>query len=105
MFEEMSIGEILRDLRSVKVPRKTKEYVDRARTFFESKGDLSHQVKIELRRICHKYNRQLTELHAARGRAINTNGVRKMGMTMQKAHQLSQAREEMAKAESKDVGF
>jgi len=105
MFEEMSVGEILRDLRSIKVSSKERDFIDRARSYFQSEGNLPTDVQMKLRRICGRYKAQMKELHAARARARRTNGLKAMGISREEAARRVEARRAAEAAKKQDVGF
>jgi|GEM_PF-2618154 len=105
MFETMTVGEILRDLRSIKVTPKTRDFIDRTRMYFESEGNIPADVKMKLRRIFKRYSQQVKELHAARARARRTNGLRSRGISMEEASRLVEARREHEAEMKRDVGF
>lgn len=105
MFEEMKIGEILKDLRSVKVPPDTRKFIDKSRDYFESEGSLPIEDQKRLRRLCSRYRVQLKELYAARSRARKTNGLRQMGITQAEAKRRAEMRREAVEKRNNDVGF
>jgi len=105
MFEEMEVGEILRDLRSIKVPPKTREFIDRARDYLEKNGGLSVDVQMKVRRICQRYRVQMKELHASRERARRTNGLKRMGITRAEAEMRVEQRRKEQELLRQDVGF
>ncbi len=105
MFEELTIGQLLKDLRSVKLRKELRGYVDRMRAVFEAKGDLPALEKVKIRRMCTQYSRQLLELHESRQRAKRTNGLRAMGLTVQEADRRVEKRRADEIRSRMDVGF
>jgi len=105
MFETMTVGEILRDLRSIKVPPKTRDFIDRTRTYFQSEGNLPTETQMKLRRVCNRYKRQMKELSEARDRARKTNGLRAMGLSRDSAAKLVEERRAREAEMKRDVGF
>jgi hypothetical protein len=105
MFEELTVGEILKDLRSVKLPVKIRAFVDQSRSSFQSEGNLPIDIQRRLRSICNQYKAQLKELHAARARARRTNGLKAMGISREEAARRVAARRAAEEAKKNDVGF
>lgn len=105
MFEQMEIGEILRDLRSIKVTPKTREYINNARNYFESNGAIPVSTQMKLRSICKRYRSQMKELHESRERARRTNGLKKLGMTRSEADRIARERKKERENLRQDVGF
>lgn len=105
MFEEMTVGQILRDLRSIKVPKDIRKFIDKTRDYFESKGNVPDEARVRLRRLCVRYKTQMKELHAARARARKTNGLRALGVSKAEAERRIQMRKAAIEARARDVGF
>jgi len=105
MFELMTVAEILRDLRSVKVPPDIRGFIDRTRVYFETEGDLPSSTQKRLRQICNQYGKQLKELHASRARARRTNGLKALGISRQEAARRVEMRRAAVAARKNDVGF
>lgn len=105
MFEMMTVGEILRDLRSIKVPPAIRSYINESRSFFEANGALPIETQMRLRQLCNQYKRQMRELHSARARARKTNGLRALGISRSEAAKRVEARRAAEEARKKDVGF
>ena len=105
MFEEMSVGEILKDLRSIKVPKTVRGFIDDARSRFESDGTLDIGTQRRLRQICNQYSRQMRELHAARARARRTLGLKAMGISREEADRRVEMRKKAIEERRTDVGF
>lgn len=105
MFEWMTVGEMLHDLRSVKVPKTTRAYIDRARICFESNGSIPAKVQFEIKRICQRFSAQLKELHAARERARQTNGRIKLGLSKEDVVQRIADRKAAEENARNDLGF
>lgn len=105
MFEELTIGQMLKDLRSVKLRKELRGYVDRMRTVLEATGSLPAFEKVKIRRMCTIYSKQLVELHESRQRAKRTNGLRAMGITRQEAERRVEKRRADEVRNKMDVGF
>ena len=101
----MPVGEILRDLRSVKVSPATRDYIDRARVHFEGEGNLPLDVQRKLRKVYVKYSVQVKELHESRSRARKTNGLKALGISKEEASRRVDMRESAVVARRNDVGF
>lgn len=104
-MNEMSIGEIIKDFRSIKLDKKKRAFIDQCRQYFESHGNLPLKMKVELRRMMKNYSTQFGELHAARERARKTLWRKKNGLTIEQAHQLVSNRRTKVSAEKADVGL
>jgi len=102
---ELSIAEILKDLRSIKMSEKTRKFVNDSRLYFERCGALNIAVQRDLRKICKRYGKQLTELHAARERARMSNGLRRAGIKRAEAQRRVVARKNAERVVVSDVGF
>lgn len=97
----MTVDEMLRDLRSVKIRQAERTRVDMIRSMFQSSGRISPHDEKWLRGLCRRYGQQLEELCAARQRAIRTNALRAARMTPQDAERVARVRQ----AESAEDGF
>lgn len=104
-MDVMSIGEILKDFRSIKLSPDKRDFINRTRVHFEAHGSLPREVKAELREMVKRYSRQFRELHASRARARETRWRRSEGITLSDAHKLVEQRREDVAAEKSDVGF
>lgn len=105
MFEEMTVGEVLKDLQSIKVPPKTRDYIDRARMYLQGEGGIPGDVQMQLRRIYNRYKKQVRELHSARARARKTNGLKSLGISSSEAAKRVERRKAADEARRRDVGF
>lgn len=104
-MEAAEVANILRDLRSVKMDKARRAFVDRTRDGFESTGAISLEVLIKLRKLCATYSRQLSELYQARERARITNGLRKIGMTRSEADAIRDKRLDAEREMRSDLGI
>lgn len=105
MFDEMTVGELLKDLRGIKVKPNARVYIDSARAHFENTGSLPNSTQTRLRRICNNHKKQMKELHAARARARKTNGLRTLGISGEEAARRAEKRIAEVDARRRDVGF
>ena len=101
----VTVYEMLRDLRSVKIRPKERERVDGLREQFQTNGTLPFASVQWLREVCRRYGQQLNELHASRDRARRTNALRNLGITRASAAAAAQARAQDLRAENNDLGF
>ena len=105
MFEDVSVGEIIKDLRSIKVSTKTRDYIDRARVYFEGEGDLPLETQRKLRKVYSQYSTQVKALHESRSRARKTNGLKALGISKEEADRRVKMRESAVRIRRNDVGF
>jgi len=104
-MDMMTVGELLKDLRSIKLTKDKRAFVDRCRTLFEDAGCLPNDQKFKLYGFAKRYSRQFKELHESRARARKTNGLRSMGITKAEAERRVQERIKQEKLRQSDVGF
>lgn len=104
-MEAAEVANTLRDLRSVKLRPEQRAFVDRARAVLEATGGIPLDVRMDLRRLCSCYAKQLTELHRARERARITNGLRKVGLTRADAAAIRSDRVQREGALRADLGI
>jgi len=104
-MDEMTIGDILNDFRSIKLSTAKRDFIDRCRIHFQAHGNLPLEMKVELRNMVKRYSRQFNELHESRARARRTRGLRKSGLTLSEANDLVRRRRENMAAQKSDVGF
>ena len=105
MFEDMTIGEILKDFRSIKVSKNTRKFIDDSRMIFEDNGSLPVKLEMKLRQLFGKYNIQIKELYLARERARRTNGLKSLCINKTEYERRIKIREAMVEAKNNDVGF
>lgn len=101
----MTVDEMLRNLRSVKMRPSERARVNAMRVRFEGGADIVMKDREWLADACKRYRRQLDELEAARERARRTNGLRALGMTQAEARARAAAREAQQQAAHDDLGF
>ena len=104
-MQKMPIGELLRDFRSIKLPKDKRTFVDMCRKYLESNGALPHPETLRLREMERRYSKQFKALYEARDRARTTNGLKAMGMTRAEAQERSQARRARKADQNADLGF
>lgn len=104
-MEKMSIGVLLEDLRSIKLPKKRREFVDSARGSFRSNGSLPVEMQKKLRRFARLYRRQFEELHASRARARRTLWKRSEGLSEEQAQELVRRRRQGEAERKADLGI
>lgn len=105
MFEELTIGQILRDFKSIKLRIDLRRYIDRMRLVFEATGDLPAAEKVKIRKMSVQYSRQMAELQDSRQRARRTNGLKAMGISAAEAGRRVEQRQAEKNRNSTDVGF
>lgn len=105
MMDGMTVGELLKDFRSVKLPPGRRALVDLWRGMFEGMGSLPNRQRFALFDLAKKYNRQLTELHESRARARKTNGLRAMGITQAEADRRVEERRQQEELRRSDIGI
>lgn len=105
MFESVDIGEMLDDLRSVKLKPDQRLYVDNARRRIQANGDIPTSVKSKIRKLCSSYSVQIKELKKSRERARRTNYLRKNGVTLAQATRIVNDRAEEVANSKNDLGF
>ena len=101
----MSVGEILKDFRSIKLSRDKRRFIDDTRALFEKNGDISFELKKKLWEMARRYKRQFDELHESRARARRTNWKRKNGVTEDQALNLVKERRRLVAAQKADLGI
>jgi len=99
------VGELLRDFRSVKLRKPQRDFVNSARAEFEKNGSLSWEAVVRLEKMASRYSHQLKELHAARQRARETNGLRRLDMTRAEADLRARERERRELETANDLGI
>ena len=104
-MDGMSIADILRDLRSIKMGKVTRSYVDSCHGTFANAGCLSATDRGKLRDLCKRFSKQMKELHVSRERAKRTNGRRAMGLTLNQVEKLQKNRREEKESSLADFGF
>ncbi len=105
MFEELTIGQILRDFKSIKLREDLRGYIDRMRSLLEMTGDIPAIEKVKVRKLSVRYARQMAELYDSRQRAKRTNGLMAMGLSVQEAERRVEQRRAEKVRNSTDVGF
>ena len=105
MMEGMTVGELLKDFRSIKLPPAKKALVDRWRELFEQIGALPNEQRFALFDLAKRYNRQFRELHESRARARKSNGLRAMGISKAEAQRRVDARRAQEEMRRNDLGF
>jgi hypothetical protein len=105
MMDAMTVGELLKDFRSIKLPKHRRELIDKCRELFESIGTLPNEQRFALFDLAKRYNRQFRELYDARARARRTRGLRAMGITRGEASQRVVERKRQEELRRSDVGF
>jgi hypothetical protein len=101
----MTVDEMLRDLRSVKMRPTERTHVDALRERFQALGAVTTEDERWLRDACRRYVQQLRMLHEARDRARHSNALRARGMTAADVEARAAARLRRADAENNDMGF
>jgi hypothetical protein len=101
----MSVGEILKDFRSIKLSSEKRKFVDDARVQFERDGDIPFGLKKKLWAMVRHYSRQFNELHESRARARRTNWKRRTGTTEEQARCLVEERRRKVVAQKEDLGL
>ena len=101
----MSIGEILKDFRSIKLSPKKRRFIDDTRAYFEAHGNLPIRIQDELRRMVRRYNRQFRELHASRERARRTNWRVRSGISREEEQRLIDERRSRVAQQKADLGI
>jgi hypothetical protein len=101
----MSVDEMLRDLRSVKVRPTERVHVDALRVRFQALGKVTSSDERWLRDICRRYAMQLKMLHESRDRARHTNAMRSMGITSADVESHAVDRLRRMDADENDMGF
>lgn len=104
-MELMSVGEILKDCRSIKLPPARRAFVDDTRDTFEQNGDVPYALKKKLWKMVRCYKRQFDELYESRARARRTNWKRKNGITEEQARGLVIERQRKVAAQKADLGI
>ncbi|MBN2258102.1 MAG: hypothetical protein JW704_09785 [Anaerolineaceae bacterium] len=104
-MEEMSVGEILSDFRSIKLPPDKRRFIDETRESFQSRGDLPLSVKRQLWTMVRHYKRQFDELHASRARARRTNWRLREGLTIEQERDLVELRRRADAERKADLGI
>ncbi len=104
-MDGMSIADVLKDLRSIKMGAVTRAFVDSCRGTFANTGGLTAKDRSKLRDLCKRFSKQMKELHESRERAKRTNGRRAMGLTLNQVEKLQKNRREEKEASLSDFGF
>ena len=104
-MEAAEVANTLRDFRSVKLKPEQRAFVDRVRVVFESTGGVPLSIRLELKRLCSCYSKQLRELQRARESARITNGLRKAGMTRADAAAIREQRVQREQEFRSDLGI
>lgn len=101
----MTVDEMLRDLRSVKMRPTERDHVQMLRERFQALGAITTTDERWLREACRRYGMQLRLLHESRERARRTNALRSMGMTRDDLETRAAARQQQIERELNDLGF
>jgi hypothetical protein len=104
-MEEMDIGIILEDLKSIKLPKDRRVFVNVARDKFRENGCISADVQKKLRRLVRLYRKQFEELHASRARARRTNWKLREGISEKEAQKLVERRRREVARQKADLGI
>ena len=104
-MEWASTGELLKDFRSIKLPKNKRVWIDRLRTYFEQHGAIPNDERFKLTKMYRRYSRQFKELYEARERAKCTNGLKAMGLTLGDADKLVKERKNQQAEKAADLGF
>lgn len=104
-MEDMDIGILLEDFRSIKLPKGRRAFVDGARDSLRLNGSISAGTRSKLRKIASLYRRQFFELYAARDRARRTLWKHREGITDDRANELVKERREKVAAQKSDLGI
>jgi hypothetical protein len=96
---------LLDDLRSIKLPKKRREFVNWAIDCLKTNGSLSVDTQMHLRRLERLYRVQFSELHASRERAKRTLWKMREGKTEEQARRLVDLREEEELLKKEDLGI
>ena len=105
MMDGMTVGELLKDFRSIKLSKAKRAFIDQCRALFEDAGSLPNRQRFDLFELAKRHNQQFAELHESRARARRTNGLRAMGITRAEADQRVQKRREQEELRRSDIGF
>ena len=105
MFEELTIRQILRDFKSIKLRKDLRRYIDLMRSLLEMTGDIPAIEKVKVRKMSVRYTRQMSELYDSRQRAKRTNGLKAMGISTQEAERRVEQRQAEKIRNYTDVGF
>lgn len=101
----MTVDEMLRDLRSVKMRPTERTHVNALRERFQAIGSVTPVDERWLRDACRRYILQIRMLHEARDRARHTNALRSQGLTAADVEARAAARLRRLDAENNDLGF
>ena len=101
----LHLGELLNDIRSIKLSPQKRAWINRLRIGFESNGAIPNDEKFKLFAVAKRYNRQFKELYAARERARHSNSLKKAGISRDDAHEVVERRVAEEEATASDVGF
>jgi len=101
----MTVDEMLRDLRSVKMRSSERTHVNDLRVRFQVLGAVTPLDERWLRDICRRYGIQLRMLHESRERARHTNALRSMGISTSDAAERADVRMKQMESEGNDLGF
>ncbi len=104
-MEWASTGELLKDFRSIKLPKDKRVWIDRLRAYFEQHGAIPNDERFKLTKVYRRYSRQFKELYESRERAKCTNGLRAMGMTPVEAARRVKERERQQAEKAADLGI
>lgn len=105
MIEYFEIGELLEDLKSIKLPPERREFVNDARELLQLSGCLPVVTQTRLRKLVKLYRRQFEELHASRERARKTIWRMKSGITKVQAEEMIKQRRENVAKQKADLGI
>lgn len=105
MMDAVTVGELLKDFRSIKLSPNTRAMIDSCRELLEAHGALPSDKRFAVMELAKRYNKQFAELYAARARARRTNGLRAAGISREDAARLVEERKKNEELRKSDVGF
>jgi hypothetical protein len=102
---EIDVGTILEDLKSIKLPKSRRVFVNDARELYQKSGCLPSYIKTRLIKFLKLYSRQFKELYASRERARKTLWRIREGITREKADEMVMQRLRNVAEQKSDLGI
>lgn len=103
-MDQVGVAQLLDDLKSIKLPIKSREFVLSCSGRFKN-SDLPISDVISLRKIAKRNRKKIDALYASREAARRSIWRKKNGITMAQANKMVEQRKEQFEAERSDLGI
>jgi len=103
--EEVSIDQLLNDLRQVKLPKQQRARLTQARVSFQAHGDLPTSVVVDLRALYRRHAKSIEKVYEARERARISMAKKRMGLSDDDLRERREERISGLRAQVEDLGF